>query len=297
MHEDGIREYLEQLKAALAGSDPATIQDALSDAEEYLRSGVAQRLEQDPGLSEAEALERVASEYGSPAEVADAYREVERRLPPSLAAAGRPRARSGAARFFGVFTDPRAYASLLYMFFALVTGIFYFTWVVTGLSLSFGMIVLVIGLPFFALFLLSVRGLALVEGRIVEALLGVRMPRRPMFSAGHLGMWGRLKALFADRASWLSMIYMLLQLPLGVLYFTLFVTMISLALAGIAVPVLQYVFDLPVGQFGGAELYAPGWLVPFLVLVGVAWLLVTMHLAKALGGLHGKFAKAMLVKE
>ena len=36
-----IDEYLKQLRAALAGADPALIQDALYDAEEYLRAEVA----------------------------------------------------------------------------------------------------------------------------------------------------------------------------------------------------------------------------------------------------------------
>jgi uncharacterized membrane protein len=36
-----IPEYLEQLRAALSGADPAMIQDALYDAEEYLRSELA----------------------------------------------------------------------------------------------------------------------------------------------------------------------------------------------------------------------------------------------------------------
>lgn len=296
MSNNGIDTYLRELRDALAGGDPATIQDALSDAEEYMRTGIAQRLKENPALSGSDAFDRVVAEYGSPAEVAAAYREIERRLPPPLAPVASAGGRSLAARFFGVFTDPRAYASLFYMFFALVTGIFYFTWVTTGLSLSIGLIILIIGLPFLALFLLSVRGLALVEGRLVEALLGVRMPRRPMFSSTHLGIWGRLKALFTDRRSWLPMIYMVLQLPLGVLYFTLFVTMLSLGLAGIAVPILHYGFDLPMGHFGDREYYAAGWMMPLFVLVGVLWLFVTMHLARLLGTLHGKFAKAMLVR-
>ena len=37
-----IPDYLEQLRAALAGADPAMIQDALYDAEEYLRSELAE---------------------------------------------------------------------------------------------------------------------------------------------------------------------------------------------------------------------------------------------------------------
>ncbi|MFC1984321.1 hypothetical protein ACFLVO_04865 [Chloroflexota bacterium] len=50
-------------------------------------------------------------------------------------------------RFFGVFVDPIAWGSFLYPLFSLATGILYFTWVVTGISLSTGLIVLIIGLP------------------------------------------------------------------------------------------------------------------------------------------------------
>lgn len=38
-----IAEYLEQLRAALAGADPALIQDALYDAEEHLRAELQDR--------------------------------------------------------------------------------------------------------------------------------------------------------------------------------------------------------------------------------------------------------------
>jgi hypothetical protein len=83
---------------------------------------------------------------------------------------------------FGVFADPRAYGALLYMLLSLVTGIFYFTWAVTGLSLTLGLAVLIIGIPFAILFFASVRGLALLEGRLVEVMLGERMPRRPAYA-------------------------------------------------------------------------------------------------------------------
>jgi uncharacterized membrane protein len=276
-----ISEYLDELKRSLSGADPAVVQDALADAEEYLRNGAAQCLSDVPGLGEDAALDRVIGEYGSPSEVAAAYREIERRTPPALAPAA---------------VDPRAYASLFYMLFALATGIFYFTWVTTGLSLSVGFIVLIIGLPFFALFLISVRGIALVEGRLVEALLGVRMPRRSKFSE-KLGFWRRLKALFTDRRSWFAMIYMVALLPLGIFYFTLFVTMLSLGLAGIAVPILQWGFGFPVFQSSHTVFYAPDWMAPLFVIVGMLWFLVTLHLAKGLGQLHGRFAKTMLVRD
>lgn len=45
-----IPDYLAQLRQALAGADPAMIQDALYDAEEYLRAELAEQA----GKSEAE---------------------------------------------------------------------------------------------------------------------------------------------------------------------------------------------------------------------------------------------------
>jgi uncharacterized membrane protein len=57
-----IEQYLAALRAALAGEDPALIQDALYDAEEYLRAEVAAN----PGRSEADTLELIASTYGAP---------------------------------------------------------------------------------------------------------------------------------------------------------------------------------------------------------------------------------------
>lgn len=293
---DSVDDYLAQLKSELSGADPALVQDALADAEDHLRTGLAQLLNSDAELSHAEALHRVVEEYGSPEEVTAAYRQMEVRVPLPLAPPTAPDTRSAAARFFGVFLDPRAYASLFYMLFAMITGIAYFTWAITGLSLSVGLIVLIIGIPFFALFLLSVQGIALVEGRLVEGLLGVRMPRRPLFSKKHLGLWDRLKALVTDKLSWTTILYMVLQLPLGIIYFTLFVTLFSVGLAGIAEPILQYGFDLPIINIDDYYYYVPVWMVPFMMLAGALTILVAMHLAKLLGRLHANYAKALLVR-
>ena len=69
--------------------------------------------------------------------------------------------KTGAGAFFGVFLDPRAYTSLFFMLLSLATGIIYFVFAVTGLSLSAGLAVLVIGVPFFLLFIaLTPRGIA-----------------------------------------------------------------------------------------------------------------------------------------
>lgn len=297
MMSEIIKEYLEKLRAALAGADAATVQDALSDSEEHLWTALQQAIEETPDADEAGILEVEIKKFGSPEEVAAAYREIEARTGPIFHRPGKERKRSAAARFFGVFTDPRAYAAMFYMIFSLITGIFYFTWTVWGLSFSIGIMILIIGLPFFGFFLLSVRGLALVEGRIIEALLGVRMPRRPIFSRKNLGWKERLATLVKDPMTWKSILYMLLMLPLGVLYFDLIIISLSLALWGILRPVLEYWIGLPFAEIYGIKYYTPGWFMPVAITVGILWFFVTMHMAKGIGKMHARIARSLLVRD
>ena len=178
----------------------------------------------------------------------------------------------------------------------MVTGIVYFTWVVTGISVSAGLIVLIIGLPFTALFILSTRGISLVEGLLIEALLGIRMPRRPVFSQRTLGWWQRFKSMIADKHTWLSLVYMIMQLPLGIIYFTVFITLIAISLYGIALPILQLGFDLPVSYVNGVSYYLVDWMLPVAVIAGILLATLTMHLSRYLGRLHGIMAKTWLVR-
>lgn len=297
-----IEEYLAQLRAALRGADPALVQDALYDAEEHLRAELAEQ----PARSEAAMLEHVVGSYGAPEEVAELYRDQEIKIQRALRPPPVPKRRSLAGRFFGVAADPHTYGALFYMLLALATGIFYFTWAVTGLSLSAGLSVLIIGLPVIVLFFGSVRGLALVEGRIVEAMLGVRMPRRPPYPTQGLSLMKRIGAMFTDLRTWTTLLYMLLMLPLGILYFTLAVTLLSVSLAFILAPLAMafdgfglngwFVSGIATIDYGFGP-HVPGWDdVIVLFVVGVGLLFATLHLVRGLGRMHGEIARALLVR-
>ena len=183
-----IDEYLKQLRTALAGADPALIQDALYDAEEYLRAEVAAN----PGkwrptcsAADREHLRRARrSGHGVPGHGGEGEAALKT---PTPRAAG---SSSALERFFGVYLDPRSYTSLFYMLLALATGIVYFTFVVTGLSLSAGFAILIIGIPFFLAFIGIARVIALGEGRLLEAISGERMPRRPVHPGPAGGLVG-----------------------------------------------------------------------------------------------------------
>ena len=298
-----IPQYLERLRRALDGADPALVQDALYDAEEYLRSELAEN----PGRSEAEVIAAVAGSYGAPDEVADIYRDTEVKVQAALRTPAAPPRRSLLGRFFGVVVDPRAYAALFYMLLSLATGTFYFTWVVAGASISLGLLVLVIGVPLLLLFLGSVRVLALVEGRLVESMLGQRMPRRPLYADRGKPWLQRIRAMFTDPRTWGTLLYFLAMLPLGVGYFTVAVTLLALALAFIAAPFAVWTGLATSGlEPGGWQLFglhgatwgtpAEVWALPLMLLAGVLLVFVTLHLARGIGLLHGHLAKHLLVR-
>jgi len=291
-----IEEYLELLKTELQGSDAATVQDALSDAEDHLRAALVNLREKQPEVSEEAALDQIIEQYGSPSETASAYVEVERRTIPQLSRANINN-ESVLSRFFGVYTDARAWGALLYMLIAFVTGVFYFSWAVTGLATSISFALFIFGLPFALLFFISVRGLALLEGRLVEGLLGVRMPRRPLFTQQNLKWLDRLKELAMDRHTWFSILYMFIQFVLGTIYFVLFVTVLSFSLSFIAIPFIQEILGYGAVMNNNIRYYFPTWSYPLLVFGGIFLWTAFMNLARGIGQLHGRMAKALLVTD
>ena len=292
-----IKAYLDALKACLKGQPPALIQDALADADEYLRAEQAQS----PDETEAQVLARIVETYGTPQEVAEEYIAMEQTVSsPFPARAEEETTTDSGPGLFGVLVDPRAYGALIYMLLSLATGIFYFTWAVTGVSLTIGLAILIIGIPFALLFIGSVRVISWVEGRVVEALLGVRMPRRLPTQEEGGTMWQRFKRVLADGRTWSSLVYMILQLPLGVIYFTIAVTLGVTSGSFIAGGFYELGTGKNVVRLDhypelDALLNTPHGLV-LLVIVGLIGILFTLHLARVIGFIHGKIAEALLVR-
>lgn len=290
-----VRAYLDALRRALKGASPGLISDALADAEEHLRGEIAS----DPARSEAEVLASVVETYGTPDEIAEEYKSMEAAIAgPFPKTEPAPDRRNG---FFGVIGDPRAYGALMYMLLSLVTGIFYFTWTIAFGAISLSFLIFIIGIPLTLLFLGSVRVLGHIEGRIVEVLLGVRMPRRlPAATSAEETLPTRIKDALVDVRTWSSMLYLLLMLPLGIAYFVVAVVGIAVPLGLIGgsfaslisgrshiqisdVPWLDHVFHT-----------APGLLLA--IVVGIGLLFAVLHLAKGIGWLHGRIAEHLLVR-
>ena len=290
-----VRAYLDQLRRALKGAAPGLISDALADCEEHLNNEIAQN----PELDEANIMASVVETYGSPEEIAEEYRDMEAAISTPF-----PQPEQAADRrygFFNVISDPRTYGALLYMLLSLVTGIFYFTWTITGISLTAGFAILILGIPFALLFIGSIRMLSHVEGRIVESLLGVRMPRRmPSPAAPDESIWTRIKEALLDLRTWTSMFYLILMLPLGVVYFVLGVVGLSVSLGVAGGSIYSLVTNHSHIQIDDVPWLdhmmhtAPGLIVA--TLIGLLLFFVVLHMARGIGWLHGRIAEGLLVR-
>lgn len=289
-----IPDYLDQLRAALRGADPALVQDALYDAEEYLRSELAAN----PGMAEADVIASVATSYGAPEEVADIYRDTEVQVTRALRTPPAPPRESVAGRFFGVATDARAWTALFYMMLSAATGMVYFIAVVGGFSFSASLALLIVGIPVVILFIGLVRVLSLVEGRIVEVLLGERMPRRPLYQGRGQPWLERIGAMFTDPRTWSTMLYQLMMLPLGLVYFTVAFTgmVLSLGLVVGGLAGLLANFGLPISIDGDGMVNGTPWEAGLVMMAGTLLFFATLHLARLVGRVHGGLAKNLLVK-
>jgi len=291
-----VRAYLDELRRALKGAPAGLIADALADTEDHLNNEIAHN----PEISESQILASVIDTYGTPQEIAEEYRDMEATIGgPFPKSEPAPERRYG---FFNVVSDPRTYGALLYMLLSLVTGIVYFTFVVTGVATSLGLMITIVGVPLALVVIGLTRVLAHVEGRVVEGLLGVRMPRRlPPVSQADETIWNRIKDVLADIRTWSSMLYMVLMLPLGIAYFVIAVTGLSVSLGITA----GSIYSLVTNDASHIRIDDVPWLehllhtAPGLILFALFGLLLfflVLHIARGIGWLHGRIAEVLLVR-
>jgi uncharacterized membrane protein len=291
-----VTEYLDQLNKELAGRDPAIIQDALSDAEEHFSTALEEAIESTPGASEEDVLPPLIEKYGTPREIADAYLEIESRYLPALTGKKRQVSRPFIEKFFGVAADTITWGSFLYILLSGLTAILYGMWVIMGGIVSFFSLALIIGIPLTGFFLLSLRGIALLEGRIIEALLGIRMPRKPIFFRKNLNWRQKYKALTTEAHTWKIFAYLLLHLPLGLLYFLPVPLLLALSIKCALYPLWYWGLGRPLITIG-RPIYPEAWMYPLVVAAGILLFFSTLHLARFIGKVHGRFAKYMLVRK
>lgn len=298
-----VDEYLNALKKYMDkhNADKALTIDALYDAEEHL-SIMVEELVYDEGMKEKEAVKVAIEQYGKPSEVGKVYIEEDRaeqlkkvKITRRKELKKRKKKPKGSLLYqmFSPYVQGRTYANLLYLFLMFPLGIIYFTWIVTGFSTGLGLVVTVIGIPLLILFLLSFLGIGWFHGRLSEALLGIRMPKKRGTIKTKGTVWQRLKKTLLNPRLYSTILYLFLIFPLGIIYFTMIVTMLSVSLALIGAPVywiLWNVYGVPV------SLPMPLWLSIITSVFGVVVLTWSMHMINIIAYGHGKLTRLLLLR-
>src|SRR6202521_5270275 len=202
-------------------------------------------------------------------------------------------------------TDSRTYLRILYLFLAFPLGTLYFTVLITGLSVGFGLAIVIVGFLVLILTLLIWLVFARIERELAIHLLGAHI--RPMFvpDPTPLSLWRRLLRTLGDPVTWKSLAYLLIEFPFGIFAFTLVVVLVTVSLSLVLVPV-AYVLQVTFRPQVPIEVFTPfistngppyGALFLAALLVGVVGLVMIPASAAALSGLGwlwARFAEATL---
>jgi len=138
--------------------------------------------------------------------------------------------------FFSVIAKGQTWRNIAYLLLAFPLGIFYFTFLVTGLSLGLGSLITLLGIPILLLVLMAAYGLGAFERSLTNALLGLDTPPSHRLATPE-GLWGKLKALVASSETWKRVGYLFAEFPFGIIGLSLVVTTAAVLAAAVVTPV------------------------------------------------------------
>ncbi|MGD0273252.1 MAG: sensor domain-containing protein, partial [Gaiellaceae bacterium] len=169
------------------------------------------------------------------------------------------------------FFARETYLGLAYALLGLPLGIFYFVFLVTGLSVGLGLAVTVVGIPILVLTIVACRGLAQLERTLAVSLLGASMPRVANERGGGV-LWRRLAGQVRSGTTWRELTYLMVRFPTGVASFSIAVSVVAAGGYAIVEPMLV-ASGVHGVDFGGWQIDSVGEAL-LLVPPGIALLLV-----------------------
>jgi hypothetical protein len=207
-------------------------------------------------------------------------------------------------RYFKVMISGQAYLNLIYLLAAFPLGVFYFVFLVSGLSIGISLSIVWVGIPLLLVVGVGWWILARFEHFMAVHWLKEEVPSMvsPQSTvppaAGHKNIWEYFKGYFSNPVTWKSPVYLLLKFPLGIATFVILVTLVSLSLAFLTLPLTYELLDFQIGGFLSPD--NPVWQVDnisealFGMLIGLFLGPLTMQVANGLAWVHAKFARVML---
>jgi len=141
-----------------------------------------------------------------------------------------------------VLFNPKTYATILYLLLSLPLGIIYFTVAITGLVLSIGLTPIFIGIPLFFGVAKLLNGIVLFEQSMIRQILGLPAPSVSQQQSVAGQNWLKRMVSGFDGALFIrNLLLVFLRFVTGIVFFVIMVTVISLGLGLIALPVVHII--------------------------------------------------------
>jgi hypothetical protein len=204
-----------------------------------------------------------------------------------------------AGKIFRVMGDRQAYQNLFYLGAAFPLGIFYFVFLVSGISTGISLVIIWVGIPILLLVGAGWWIMASFERFMAIHLLNEDIPEMVRPVNENTDLWTRFKIYFTNPVTWKSLLYLFLKFPLGMVTFVILITLVSLTLAFLSMP---FTYEtLPPFRAGISIGFGlPAWHIDSLtealicVLIGLLLWPATLHITNGLAWVHAKFARFML---
>lgn len=132
----------------------------------------------------------------------------------------------------------RTYRHLIYLALAFPLGLIYFIFLVTGISLGLGLVVIWVGVPILFGMLLAWRGIGTFERGLHRGLLATDIPEPTTALLGEGRLWDRIKALLRDGTTWRTLAWLFIRFPAGIATFVILVTLGSVAAVFLGSPLI-----------------------------------------------------------
>ena len=195
--------------------------------------------------------------------------------------------------FFGVVARPRTWLNLLFQVLAFPLGLFYFVFLVTGLSVGLGLEIIWVGIPI----LLVVAGAWWLFGAFerlqAKHLLGAAVSAPPRAWENVNGVWGKIKAHFGSASTWRDLLYLLAKLALGIVSFTLLVTLVGILFWLVAIPVAHY-WDVHLISWGNGRAWTPPlWLAVLAIPGAILNVFLSLHIVNGWGWVCARWAELL----
>jgi signal transduction histidine kinase len=196
------------------------------------------------------------------------------------------------ARLARDILDPRTYGRIAYLLLALPLGVIEFSFLVTAIAFGVGTAITLIGLPVLIFTIYAWRWLAGVERRLIGSLTGIEIPTPYRAEPPGASWWHKLKARLADPATWKDLVFLLLQLPLGIASFVIAVCVLCVSFGALLAP--AYYWSVPdgieIGLLEANTVLEAIALAPF----GAVLVFLAIPALGALGRLYGELAALLL---